>query len=69
MIHRCETCPFWKPVKGHGWGTCQLAETQEDGFVKHGTLAWATDKAPINPRLLTNKAFGCVSHPMNKAIL
>lgn len=65
MIHRCETCPFWKQdgsVVGDNHGLCQLAleSTQYEVQVQA--------KAKAECRLVTSGRFGCVMHPMNKAI-
>lgn len=73
MIYRCETCPFWKmepPFMGHPgpeWGTCRLA----DGNYRLEPLNDTTKAFCVGGEggsLTTSRSFGCVMHPMNKAI-
>jgi len=69
MIHRCETCPFWKRSikqdnqhKQSNWGTCEKAHTHLMDIDVRG------DGEGIKVSLSTRINFGCVQHPMNKAI-
>lgn len=63
MIHRCETCPFWKQRKNLSFGTCDKANADTE------VMLWAEySHMHEEPTVFTDKSFGCVMHPMNKAI-
>lgn len=77
MIHRCETCPFWQPYlktpSFGGFGVCNKAATSREDANDpddNKTLAQAFGEGPEaqGGRLETYVAFGCVMHPMNKAV-
>ncbi len=63
MIHRCQTCPFWveeklpELPKGR-WGFCQAPDGQ--------VLVHSDTDDSVS--LVVKSSFGCVQHPMNKAI-
>lgn len=64
MIHRCETCPFWKaPPPNQEWGYCRMASVSDRPQLYEPEVRLAA--API---MQTHPKFGCVMHPMNKAI-
>lgn len=62
MIHRCETCPFWKK-DCENYGRCEA----EDRDPRFNAEKW--DEGSWTPAdLYTRRDFGCIIHPMNKAI-
>lgn len=77
MIHRCETCSFWarQPNNPDGsiptWGTCDTWGSHEVGekasHYKCGAFESVGRILTIEP-VATQSHFGCVMHPMNKAI-
>ncbi len=67
MIHRCETCPFWKQRQSLSYGECQKA-TFPNSSKSNEILLWAEFDKYHEPTVFTDKSFGCVMHPMNKAI-
>jgi hypothetical protein len=66
MIHRCETCRFWKQRKNLSYGECRQIEMR-DKSDPNGVMMWAEGDA-CDPVVFTERTFGCVMHPMNKAI-
>jgi len=73
MIHRCETCPFWdNPKENHPgwgvWGRCSKADEEADqqAPLTHTPIYAHCDGD--QGTLETRADFGCVMHPMNKAI-
>lgn len=77
MIHRCETCPFWKQAiqtdsqnRQTLMGICRKAAFRETETTEGSILFWAhgLSKDVSDADLVTHKDFGCIAHPMNKAI-
>lgn len=66
MIHRCETCPFWLRQDPNDYSAaCKKATWTDD--CQHGEKHLLI--TPHDDRLIyTDKSFGCVMHPLNKAI-
>ncbi len=69
MIHRCETCPMWqRRCNDKDYAHCEAADSSRFATRNPKSLAFAISSEDEAAILVTHKAFGCVMHPMNKAI-
>lgn len=69
MIARCETCPFWKRLSAPVATNYQNNQPWLGVCSKAGDLMYPIPDEDDKSQVVTHKSFGCVMHPMNKAIL
>jgi hypothetical protein len=64
-MNTCETCRHWEcRFRGHpdhdGFGTCEIADSDENGATPGTGLAYAQDADNYHAWLKTKPNFGCV---------
>lgn len=65
MIHRCETCPFWDSKHELAVSAEGICKAESSGK-EYRLMAYS--ELGVEAVLITRKDFGCVIHPVNKAI-